>query len=308
MKNRLWIPVTVVVLLLLSTSAFQVQQNEQALVMRFGAPQQTVVEPGLHFKLPSPIDTVVSIDMRMHMLDQESGEYLTKDKKNLLVDSFLIWSVSDPLKFYKTVGSRAGAGARLDEIMRAVVGDVLSSYDFADILNVENSESGLQRIAADLKAATSTRASSNMGVEIHSAVIKRLNFPDQNKRAVFARMESERQKISRGIRAEGKEEFDKIKAETDRKESEMLAEARRQATEIRGNADAEAAKIYSDAYDADPELYQFLRSLRALESSLSKDSLIILPSDHALLNVMRNPPSTGTSAGAGNNGAEKENG
>jgi len=308
MKNRLWIPVTVVVLLLLSTSAFQVQQNEQALVMRFGAPQQTVVEPGLHFKLPSPIDTVVSIDMRMHMLDQESGEYLTKDKKNLLVDSFLIWSVSDPLKFYKTVGSRAGAGARLDEIMRAVVGDVLSSYDFADILNVENSESGLQRIAADLKAATSTRASSNMGVEIHSAVIKRLNFPDQNKRAVFARMESERQKISRGILAEGKEEFDKIKAETDRKESEMLAEARRQATEIRGNADAEAAKIYSDAYDADPELYQFLRSLRALESSLSKDSLIILPSDHALLNVMRNPPSTGTSAGAGNNGAEKENG
>jgi modulator of FtsH protease HflC len=307
MKNRLWIPISVVALLLLSTSAFQVRQNQQALVMRFGAPQQTVVEPGLHFKLPAPIDTVVPIDMRMHMLDPEAGEYLTKDKKNLLVDSFLIWSVSDPLKFYKTVGSRDGAEARLDEIMRAVVGDVLSSYDFADILNTEHAESGLQRIAADLKAATSTRASSNMGVDIHSAVIKRLNFPDQNKRAVFARMESERQAISRGFRSEGKEEYDKIKAETDRTESEMLAEARRQAAEIRGNADAEAAKIYSDAYDADPELYQFLRSLRALESSLSDDSLIILPSDHALLNVMKNPPSTGARSGASNNVSEPGN-
>lgn len=292
MTKRLWIPVAIVAALLLSTSAFQVSQNEQALVMRFGAPQQTVVEPGLHFKLPAPIDTVVPIDMRMHMLDPDAGEYLTKDKKNMLVDSFLIWSVSDPLKFYKTVGSREGADARLDEILRAVVGDVLSSYEFAEILNVENAESGLQRIAAELRTATSARASSNMGVEIHSAVIKRLNFPDQNKRAVFARMESERQKISRGIRAEGKEQYDKIKAETDREEAEMLADARRKAEEIRGNADAEAAKIYSQAYDADPELYQFLRSLRALESSLNDDSLIILPSDHTLLNVMMNPPAT----------------
>ena len=298
MKNRVWIPIAVVAALLLSTSAFQVRQNQQALVMRFGAPQQTVVEPGLHFKLPSPIDTVVPIDMRMHMLDPSAGEYLTKDKKNMLVDSFLIWSVADPLEFYKTVGSREGAEARLAEILRSVVGDVLSSYEFADILNVEHAESGLQRIAADLKAATATRASSNMGVMIHSAVIKRLNFPDQNKRAVFARMKSEREKISRGIRAQGKKEFDELKAATDFQEAQMLAEANRQAEEIRGNADAEAAKIWAAAVAADPDLFQFLRSLRALESSLSKDSLIILPSDHALLNVMKNPPAAGTSEGA----------
>ncbi len=298
MKNRVWIPIAVVAALLLSTSAFQVRQNQQALVMRFGAPQQTVVEPGLHFKLPSPIDTVVPIDMRMHMLDPSAGEYLTKDKKNMLVDSFLIWSVADPLEFYKTVGSREGAEARLAEILRSVVGDVLSSYKFADILNVEHAESGLQRIAADLKAATATRASSNMGVMIHSAVIKRLNFPDQNKRAVFARMKSEREKISRGIRAQGKKEFDELKAATDFQEAQMLAEANRQAEEIRGNADAEAAKIWAAAVAADPDLFQFLRSLRALESSLSKDSLIILPSDHALLNVMKNPPAAGTSEGA----------
>lgn len=292
MNKKVWIPIAIVVLLLLSTCAFQVRQGQHALVMRFGAPQQTVVEPGLHFKMPAPIDTVVPIDMRMHMLDPDTGEYLTKDKKNLLVDSFMIWSVADPLKFYKTVGSREGAEARLAEILRAVVGDVLSSFAFSDILNVEHEESGLQRIAADLKAAISTRVETNMGVQVHSAAIKRLNFPDQNKRAVFARMESERQVISRGFRAEGREEYDELKAKTDREESDMLADARRKAEEIRGNAAAEAAKIYSDAYDADPELYQFLRSLRALESSLGDDSLIILPSDHALLNVMRTPPTS----------------
>jgi len=292
MNKRVWIPITVVALLLLSTTAFQVRQNQHALVMRFGAPQATIVEPGLHFKLPAPIDMVVPIDMRMHMLDPDAGEYLTKDKKNLLVDSFLIWSVADPLKFYKTVGSRGGAEARLAEILRAVVGDILSSYSFADILNVDGGDSGLRNVDADLKIGTAKRAESNMGIRIHSATIKRLNFPEQNKRAVFSRMESERQKISRGFRAEGMEQYDKIKAQTDREESAMLAEARRKAEEVRGNAEAEAALIYAEAYGSDPELYKFLRSLDALENSLSDDSLIILPSDHALLKVLQQPPTT----------------
>ena len=290
MNKRVWIPITVVVLLLLSTTAFQVRQNQHALVMRFGAPQATVVEPGLHFKLPAPIDMVVPIDMRMHMLDPDAGEYLTKDKKNLLIDSFIIWSVADPLEFYKTVGSRGGAEARLAEILRAVVGDVMSSYNFADILNVSGGSSGLRNVDADLKIATAKRAEGNMGIRIHSATIKRLNFPEQNKRAGFQRMESERQAISGGFRSEGREHYDKIKAQTDREEAEMLAEARRKAEEIRGKAKAEAALIYGEAYAADPELYQFLRSLDALENSLSDDSLIILPSDHTLLKVLQQPP------------------
>jgi membrane protease subunit HflC len=296
MNKKAWLPISAVAALFLSTTAFQVRENEQAIVMRFGAPVSTVQGSGLHFKLPAPIDTVVAVDMRLHMLDPQAGEYLTQDKKNLLVDSFMVWSVKDPLTFYKTVGTRGGAEARLTEILRSVVGDILSAYKFSDILSIDGGGSGLQRIATDLKASAGKRAERNMGIRIHSATIKRLNFPEQNKRAVFSRMSAERQAISNGYRSEGREEFDKIKAQTDLDEARLLAEAGRKAAEVRGNAEAEAAKIYGDAYGEDLELYKFLRSLRALEKSLGDDSLIVLPSDHVLLNVLQNSPSQSTPA------------
>jgi modulator of FtsH protease HflC len=289
MKRR-WIPLLIVAALFVMLSSFQVSEGSYGVVMRFGKPVKVVEEAGLHFKLPSPIDTVVAIDMRMHLLDPEPGTYLTADKKNLLVDSFLVWSVADPLLYYRAVGSRAGADARLSEIVRSVVGDVLSSYDFKAIVNINGEKSGLAQISEDLRAAAAQRAETTMGLTIHSAQVKRLNFPDQNKRAVFSRMETERNAISAGFRAQGKEEFDSIKAKTDREEAELLAAARQKATELRGTARAESARIYAEAYNADPELYAFLRSLEAAEAAFDKDSTIVLPADHPLLKVISDFP------------------
>jgi modulator of FtsH protease HflC len=289
MKRR-WIPFAILAVLLATLSSFQVPEGSYGIVMRFGKPVKVVEETGLHFKLPSPIDTVVPIDMRMHLLDPEPGTYLTEDKKNLLVDSFLVWSVADPLLYHRAVGSRAGADARLSEIVRSVVGDVLSSYDFESIVSTDGEKSGLAQIADDLRAAAAQRAEATMGLTIHSAQVKRLNFPDQNKRAVFSRMESERQAISAGFRSQGKEEYDEIKAKTDREEAELLAAARRKATELRGTARAESARIYAEAYNADPELYAFLRSLEAAESAFGEDSTIVLPADHPLLKVLSDLP------------------
>ncbi|MCH2101687.1 MAG: protease modulator HflC [Planctomycetes bacterium] len=305
MKRR-WIPITAIALLAIALSSFQVTEGSHAVVTRFGKPVALIEGAGLHFKLPSPIDSAVPIDMRMHLLDPEPGNYLTRDKKSLLVDSFLIWSVDDPLQYYKAVGTRGAAEARLSEVLRSVVGDVLSSYDFEDILTTDDEQSGLARIAVDLQSAASDRVDANkMGLTIKSFQVKRLNFPDQNKRAVFSRMETERQAISSGIRADGKEQYDKIKAQTDREEAELLAEARRKAAEIRGTAEAEAARLYAEAYNADPELYNFVRSLDAAEAAFSgKDNLIILHADHPLLKVLgsmpSSPPTANDSVGGGN--------
>lgn len=310
MKKRPLIPVLAVVALLVWLSTYTVREGEYAIVTRFGKPQATVEEAGLHFKLPAPIDAVVPVDMRLHMLDPETYSCLTQDKKNLLVDSFLVWSVDDPLKFYTSVTTRAGAEARLTDILRSVVGDVMSSYDFSELVADGNADgadgssggdgpgddddadapSGLSRVAADLERLTRARAAETLGVAVHAAQVKRLNFPDQNKRAVFQRMETERQAISAGYRADGKEQYDKIKAQTDREESQMLSEARRTAAEIRGAAEAEAARIYADAYNADRELYTFLRSLEAAQKALGDDSLIVLPADHPLFRVMNELP------------------
>lgn len=304
--NRRWIPLSAIALLAVVLSSFQVEEGSYAVVTRFGKPVTLVEEAGLHFKLPSPIDSVVPIDMRMHLLDPEPGNYLTQDKKNLLVDSFLVWSVADPLQYYKAVGSRGAAEARLGEVLRSVVGDVLSSYNFEDILTINGEQSGLALIAIDLQNAAAERVAANqMGLRISSFQVKRLNFPDQNKRAVFSRMETERQAISSGIRADGKEQYDKIKAQTDREEAQLLAEARRKAAEIRGTAEAEAARLYAEAYNADPELYNFVRSLDAAEAAFAgKDNLIILPADHPLLRVLGSmpaaAPSVGNSDGSGN--------
>lgn len=294
MKRR-WIPFAVIAILLAMLSSFQVAEGSYGIVMRFGKPVKVIEKAGLHFKLPSPIDTVQTVDMRMHLLDPEPGTYLTEDKKNLLVDSFLVWSVADPLLYYRSVGSRGGAEARLADVVRSVVGDVLSSYDFESIVSIEGGQSGLAQIAQDLQVAAAQRAESTMGLKIHSAQVKRLNFPDQNKRAVFSRMESERQAISAGFRSQGKEEYDQIKAQTDREEAELLAAARRTATELRGTARAEAARIYAEAYDADPELYAFLRKLEAAEASFGAESTIVLPADHPLLKVLSEFPEASSS-------------
>jgi membrane protease subunit HflC len=295
MKRR-WIPLVAVALLLLVTASFSVAEGTHAVVTRFGKPVTVVENAGLHFKLPTPIDSVVPIDMRKHLLDPEPGNYLTQDKKNLTVDSFLVWSIDDPLQFYQSVGTRGGAEARLGEVLRSVVGDVLSSYSFTDILSTDGEQTGLARIGTDLRTAASERvAASSLGIVIESFQVKRLNFPEQNKRAVFRRMEAERQAISAGFRSEGKEEYDKIKATTDREEAQLLADARRQAATIRGEAEAEAAQIYAEAYNADPELYQFLRSLEAAENAFTQDdSLLVLPADHPLLQALSGMPTVTT--------------
>lgn len=278
-------------------SSFLVQENEHALVMRFGAPSRTIETAGLHFQWPPPIDSVVKFDKRMRLLDPEPGEYLTRDKKNVIVDSFLAWSVVDPVDYYKSVSDSVGAEARLTDVLRAAVGDVLASYDFADIVSHEAAETDtLEAVNRDLTQAVASRAEESFGISISAARVKRLNFPQQNKMAVFRRMEAERKREAKAYRSEGAARYAEIKAETDRQAAEILAEADLSARQIRGEAEAASARIYNEAIAQDPELYRYLRSLEVLEGVLDERSLLILDSDHELsrLFAMPEPPATET--------------
>ena len=169
----------------------------------------------------------------------------------------------------------------------------VSGYELGAFLAVGGEEKGgsqMDRIMAEITSDVAKVADQSFGIDVRSVRIKRLNFPEQNKRAVFNRMEAERTVISQGFRAQGREEFDRLKAETDREEAELLADAKRKAAEIRGAAEAEAAKIYAEAFNADPELYEFMKSLETLESVLGEDSLIVLPHDHPLFDVVNQKP------------------
>ena len=294
------IAVVVVVALVAIAGTFQVQETEYAIVARFGDPRRVIDEAGLHFKWPPPIETLLRIDRRTNVLDPEPGEYLTSDKKNILVSNFLVWSVADPLRYLVSLTDKTSAEARLTDIMRSEVGTTLGAYPLSALVSTEAQDQTMADVMHAITRKTAQRASDSFGVHVAAVRIKRLNFPPQNKQAVFRRMEAERQRIARQYRSEGEEEAEKIRAQADREEAVLLNEARRQAEEIRGEADAEATRIYAEAFGQDPEFFEFVRSLEAYQNIIGESSTIVVPSDAELLKVLQTPTPDGDAhAGAG---------
>ena len=267
-----------------------VDETESVIVLRFGDPRRVIDEAGLHFRWPPPIDTVSRIDRRIHVLDPDADEILTSDKKNILVNSFLVWAVEDPKKFLVSVGDLKGAEARLTAILRSEVGTILGSYSLSSLITDEaGAGTEMAGVMDGVAAAAAEKARNSFGIRVTAMRIKRINFPNENKRAVFQRMEAERKRIAKGFRSEGEEEADKIRAKADREKAALLAEARRQAAVRRGQADAEAARIYAEAFKQDPEFYEFIRSLQAYRKILDENSTVVIPDDSPLLRVLTDP-------------------
>ncbi len=290
MKRGLTILVILVVLVvLLLTCAFEVQETEYAIVLFFGDPSRIILAPGLAWKLPPPFETLVRIDRRLRILDPAEAEYLTLDKKNVLVDAFAAWEVDDPLKFLVTVADRNTAEAQLGDIMRAEVGAALGSRELSDLLSTDENVVRVDEIMDTITERAAVQAREGYGIHVRAIRIKRLNFPEENRQAVFRRMEAERERIARQYRSEGEEEAEKVRAQADLEQAQILARAERRSKEIRGEADAEAARIYAEAYSQDPEFYEFLKTLEAYESFIDEDATIVFPSDSHLLRLLKEP-------------------
>ncbi len=273
--------------ILLLACAIEVQETEYAIVLFFGNPTRILEEPGLAWKLPPPFETVVRIDKRLRILDPPEAEYLTLDKKNLMADVFAAWEVEDPLKFLITVVGQRAAEAQLEDIMRSEVGAALGSHELSAMLSIEAGEVRMDEIMDTVTRRADEKAREGYGIQVRAIRLKRLNFPDQNRQAVFRRMEAERERIARQYRSEGEEEAEKIRADADREQARLLAEAERRAKEILGEADAEAASIYAEAYSKDPAFYEFLKTLESYESFIDEDATIVLPSDSRLLRLLK---------------------
>lgn len=278
-----------VVVLGILACTFQVQETEYVIVERFGDPRRIITEAGLYVKWPPPIDTVIRIDRRLHVLDPPGAEYLTSDKKNILVNSFLVWAVEDPLRYWVSVTDRGGAEARLTDIMRSEVGTRLGAYPLAALVSVEPQARTMADVVQEITSKTAQRAQESLGVRVAAVRIKRLNFPTQNKAAVFRRMEAERRRIAKLYRSEGEEEAEKIRAKADRERAVLVNEALRQAEEVRGEADAKATRIYAEAFGQEPDFYEFLRSLQAYDKIIGTNSTVVVPNDAALLRVLKHP-------------------
>lgn len=287
----LWILLPIAIFIyLISTTLFCIDETEIGLVCQFGRPVRVITEPGLKLKLPAPIQTKILFDKRVLIYDPTPSEFLTSDKQNIVIDVYVCWRITDPLRFFQTMGNRRGAELRLEDLVKAEVGAALGNCPLFTLVSHKEGEMDLGKIMAEITKRSDQRAIEHYGIKILDVRIKRLNFPGENMPSVFARMWAERERIATRYRSEGQEEAAKIRAEAEKQKQIILSEAYRKAEGLKGAGDAEATRIYAQAFKRDPEFYEFIRTLQSYDKFLDEKTTIILPGDSKLLQLLEKGP------------------
>lgn len=264
--------IIILLLIVLPQWLYVVYETDQVIITQFGRYVATVNDAGLHAKTPF-VQKIHRFDKRVLSTDAPPGEYLTLDKKRLIVDYISHWKILDPLAFFKSVITEAGAGSRIEDIVFSGMRVELASFNYEDIIG-ENREAIM-----DAVADKSRQRLRDFGIELIDVRIKRADLPKEVQESVFARMVAERDRISKRYRSEGAEEAAKIRAQADKQREIILAEAYEKAQKLMGEGDAKAAGIYADAFEKDPGFYRFQRTLEAYKTAITPDTLFIVPSN-----------------------------
>lgn len=262
---------------------FMLDEREQAIITQFGAYVRTVTQAGLHIKAPF-VHTVHRFDRRVLATDAQPAEYLTLDKKRVVVDYVARWRIADPLAFFKSVRTFEGARARIEDITFSELRRELASQDFAPVT------SELREPTMAAVAQSSRERMAYFGIDLIDVRIKRADLPTEVQQSVFARMVAERSRIAKRYRSEGEEEAAKLRGETDKQREILLAQAYERSQRLRGEGDAAAAAIYARAYEQDPRFYLFVRTLEAYDEMLTPDTLLVLPGDAAMFRLLSHMP------------------
>ncbi|MDU1235826.1 protease modulator HflC [Haemophilus parainfluenzae] len=292
--RKFLLPIIVVIAAVLYSSVVVVTEGTRGIMLRFNKVQRdadnkvVVYEPGLHFKLPL-IDSIKVLDARIRTLDGSATRFVTVEKKDLLVDSYVKWKISDFGRFYTATGG--GDYNQASSLLSRKVNDRLrSEIGTRTIKDIVSGTRG-ELMAGAKKALNSGQDStSELGIEVVDVRVKQINLPDEVSSSIYQRMRAERDAVAREHRSQGKEKAAFIQADVDRKVILILANANKAAQELRGNGDAAAAKLYSQAFAQEPQFYSFIRSLKAYESSFEgSDNMMILKSDSDFFRFMQAP-------------------
>ncbi|MBX3707216.1 MAG: protease modulator HflC [Pseudomonadales bacterium] len=262
----------VVVIVVANNSIYTVHQTERAILLRFGAVQEADVKPGLHFKLPIA-DSIKKADGRVLTLDAQTETYFTLEKKPLIVDSFAKWRIKDVLRFYEATGFDERIGNRiLQERVNEGLRNQISSRDMHEVVSGQRDQ-----LMDELRDQLNRVMDRAAGIEVVDVRVKRIDLPTEVSASVYERMNSERQIEARQYRATGRELALGIRADAERQRVVIEAQAYRQAEQTRGEGDARAAAIYADAFNKDPEFYQFYRSINAYTNIFTdKSDMLVL--------------------------------
>jgi len=209
-------------------------------------------------------------------------EYLTGDKKNVMVDAYVVWKISDPIKYMKTVKNRTGAETRLADILSSEIGISLGEYDLSSLISIDPKKIKFGQMMQEVAEKISEKAK-DYGTAVADVKVTLLNFPERNKLSVFRRMRAERERIAKGYRSEGTEKALKIRADADKQKQIILSKAYEQSQKIKGEGEAQAIKIYADAYEKDIKFYELIRTLESYEKFIDGNTTVVLSADSELL-------------------------
>lgn len=281
---------------LISSTFFTVDAREFAVVTQFGREVATHTEPGLYMKWPSPIQSVTRFDRRIQLYQTRLVEYLTGDKKNIIVQAYVCWRITDPLEFFRSVRTAEIADQRLDDIISALIASTLGEYNMSNLFSINTKDVKTEEMETNILEGANAKVARNFGVEIVSMGFSRLALPDVNARSVYSRMEAERATIASQYRAQGEEEAAKIEAEADWQRSDIVAEAYKEAEILRGEGDARAAEIYGEAYGRYPEFFDLIRTLDSYKQILTQNTTVILSADSDLFRFLNAKGATAATA------------
>lgn len=256
-----------------SSVLFVVGERNYALVFKLGEWQRTISEPGLYFKLPSPLENVVLLDKRIQTIESGDTERIqTSEKKNLIIDSYIKWRIQDPREFYISFGADVKAAQNR---LNAQIRDALNaSVNTRTVRAVVSQERDI--VMSEILQNVEARAKP-LGIQVVDVRLKRIEFSQEVSDSVYTRMQAERKQEANSLRANGAAESETIRADADRRVQEILAQANAKAQAIRGEGDAQAAQIYANAYSKDPEFYRFYNSMNAYKNIFSsKDDLLVV--------------------------------
>jgi membrane protease subunit HflC len=260
-------------------TAVVVREGEAVMVTRFGRPLRAATRPGLHWKLPWPIDQARRLDMRRRVYETGHTEMLTRDKKNIVVRTFVVWRIGDPLAFIQAIGDQGAAEGKLDGLLTNAAIGTLGGHDLSALVSTDPRDLQVDRIESELLASTAPLAVRGYGVAIEQIRVERIALPDENVAAVFEQMRAERRQFAAKFEAEGEREASRIRSEAELEAARIRARGAEEEARIRGESAAEVAHIYAGAHRTDPSLYRFTRSLESLDKLVGGNSSLILRTD-----------------------------
>lgn len=263
-----------------------VREGNCAVILRFGAPRAEISQAGLYFKLPWPFETVTTYDNRLQYLESNSLETTTKDNRNIILRSYALWSIDDPLLFHNSIGSQEKVESYINDQIFNATNSVLGSYNLSAMVSLVSEEIRYEEIQEKIFSMVKENCEKNYGITVTDVSILRISLPDNNLETVFAQMRADRQKDIDSIIAQAQRDADIIISDANLEYSQIIADAEMKSAEIYKQTEAAVAAIYAEAQAQNMELYKFLKELDTIVSSVSNDTVLVVTSNTYPFNVL----------------------